>query len=139
MICPVCKTDMIVVEYQNIEIDYCTVCKGAWFDSGELELLLKTCSIEDVEAFMGNITGSPNIESTEQKRKCPICSRKMGKKGIGEKPRLLIDVCGEGHGLWFDGGEIAQLIGWSVGNEKGIEKSENNEVIGFLGEVFNTS
>ena len=136
MICPVCKTDMIVVEYHNIEIDYCTACKGAWFDAGELELMLKSCRIEDVDSFMEGITGSPNIQSTEQKRKCPICSRKMEKRGIGEKSQLLIDVCGEGHGLWFDGGEIAQLISQSLGNEKVREKSENNEVIGFLGEVF---
>jgi Zn-finger nucleic acid-binding protein len=37
MICPACKYDMIVVEYHNIELDYCNNCKGVWFDSGELQ------------------------------------------------------------------------------------------------------
>jgi Zn-finger nucleic acid-binding protein len=40
MICPTCKNPMIVVEYQQIELDYCGSCRGVWFDNGELELLL---------------------------------------------------------------------------------------------------
>ena len=138
MICPVCKTDMIVVEYHNIELDYCTGCKGVWFDSGELELMLKSYQIEDMDSFLENITNSPDIHSTEKQRKCPVCSRKMKKKVIGEQPRLLIDICGEGHGLWFDGGEIAQLISQLVGEPQAIDKS-GNEVISFLGEVFKAS
>ena len=135
MICPVCKTDMVVVEYHNIELDYCTDCKGVWFDSGELELMLKSYQVEGIEQSLEKITHSPDIHSTEKRRKCPICSRKMNKKVIGEQPRLLIDTCGEGHGLWFDGGEIAQLINQLVGEPQAI-KSSGNEVIDFLEEVF---
>jgi len=51
MICPVCKCDMIVVEYHNIELDYCTTCKGVWFDSGELELLLESHGLEEAKLF----------------------------------------------------------------------------------------
>ena len=135
MICPVCKSDMIVVEYHNIELDYCTDCKGVWFDSGELELMLKTYQLEGIEPFLENITNSRDTSSDEKKRKCPICSRKMKKKAIGEQSHLLIDMCEEGHGLWFDGGEIAQLIKQLVGETKTINKS-GNEVISFLKEVF---
>jgi Zn-finger nucleic acid-binding protein len=135
MICPVCKSDMIVVEYHNIELDYCTDCKGVWFDSGELELMLKSYQMEGIEPFLENITNSPDTHSAEKKRKCPICSHKMNKKAIGEQPRLLIDVCGDGHGLWFDGGEIAQLISQLVGEPQAVKKS-GNEVISFLEEVF---
>ncbi len=135
MICPVCKSSMIVIEYHNIELDYCTDCKGVWFDSGELELMLKTYQVEGIEPFLENITNSPDTSSSEKKRKCPICSRRMKKKTIGEQPRLLIDMCGEGHGLWFDGGEIAQLIEQLVGETETMKKS-GNEVISFLEEVF---
>lgn len=137
MICPVCKSGMIVIEYRNIELDYCTDCKGVWFDSGELELMLKTYQVEGIEPFLESITNSPDTPSSEKKRKCPICSRRMRKKTIGERPRLLIDMCGEGHGLWFDGGEIAQLIRQLVGEGEAVKKSDN-EVISFLEEVFNT-
>jgi len=46
MICPACKNDMIVVEHEDIELDYCTNCNGVWFDSGELELLLEAAGLE---------------------------------------------------------------------------------------------
>jgi len=41
MICPVCKKDMFVIEYKRVELDYCHICKGAWFDAGEMECCWK--------------------------------------------------------------------------------------------------
>jgi len=64
MICPVCKYDMIVVEYQNIELDYCNSCKGVWFDSGELELLLKSQGIEETKVFLDGILNSREAVSS---------------------------------------------------------------------------
>ena len=32
---------MIIVEHNDIELDYCTNCSGVWFDIGELEVLLE--------------------------------------------------------------------------------------------------
>ena len=115
MICPVCKCGMIVVEYHNIELDYCTGCKGVWFDSGELD--------------------SPETISSEKKRKCPICGYKMKKTNLGEKPKILIDLCSEEHGLWFDGGEITQLIRHLAG-EHPPKRDAGEQVISFLEEVF---
>ena len=41
MDCPVCKNSaMIVLELDEVEVDYCTECEGIWLDEGELELLL---------------------------------------------------------------------------------------------------
>jgi len=135
MICPVCKCDMIVVEYHNIELDYCTGCKGVWFDSGELELLLESHSLEEAKLVLDSILHSQEAISSEKKRKCPICSHKMKKTTIGEKPQILIDVCSEEHGLWFDGGEVTQLIRHLPGEQ--LPKGDSREqVIGFLEEVF---
>ena len=44
MICPACREEMIVIEYNKIELDVCVQCKGVWFDGGELnEILLGIC------------------------------------------------------------------------------------------------
>jgi len=45
--CPVCHEPMIVVEYQSIELDYCSSCHGTWFDKGELELLLRSMELDE--------------------------------------------------------------------------------------------
>ena len=135
MICPVCKCDMIVVEYHNIELDYCTGCKGVWFDSGELELLLESHGLEEANLFLDNMLGSPEAISPEKRRKCPICGHKMKKTTIGEQPRILIDACTEEHGLWFDGGEVTQLIRHLAG-EHPPKRDSREQVISFLEEVF---
>jgi Zn-finger nucleic acid-binding protein len=135
MICPVCKYAMVVVEYHNIELDYCNNCKGVWFDSGELELLLKSYGLEEPKAFFDGIFSSQEAPSLEKKRKCPICGRKMQKTTIGGQPEILIDVCRDKHGLWFDGGEVAQLMK-SLAGEHPPKHDSRGHVTGFLKEIF---
>ena len=135
MICPVCKHDMLVVEYHNIELDYCSSCKGVWFDSGELELLLKSHSLEETKAFLDGILSSAEAVSSEKKRNCPICGHKMKKTAIGEQPAVLIDMCRDEHGLWFDGGEVTQLMRHLAGTHPPKHDSRE-QVISFLEEVF---
>ncbi len=135
MICPVCRHDMVVIEYHDIELDYCDSCKGVWFDSGELDLLLKSQGLEEPKVFFDDIINSREVASSEKKRNCPICDRKTKKTAIGGQPEILIDVCRDKHGLWFDGGEAIQLIRRLAGER--LPKGDSSEqVIGFLEEVF---
>jgi len=138
MICPVCKYAMVVVEYHNIELDYCTSCKGVWFDSGELELLLKSQGLEETKALFDGILNSQEAVSSEKERKCPICGHKMKKTKTGGQPGILVDVCRDRHGLWFDGGEVAQLIRDLTGKCSPNHDSKG-QVTGFLEEVFGAS
>jgi len=135
MICPVCKYDMIVVEYHNIELDYCNSCKGVWFDSGELELLLESYGLEETKTFFDGILNSQEAVSSEKKRNCPICGHNMKKTVIGEQPSILIDICRDEHGLWFDGGEVTQLIR-HLAEEHPAKHDSKEQVISFLEEVF---
>lgn len=135
MICPTCKSDMIVVEHNRIELDYCTSCQGVWFDSGELELLLESMGLENSKLFLSNILDAAEAKSSEKKRRCPICVRRMKKTTIGQQPEILIDVCRQGDGLWFDGGEVGRLMGQLVG--KPLEKlGPEQQIIAFLRGVF---
>jgi len=98
---------MIVLELAEVEIDYCTDCGGIWLDSGELELLLGDAQ------QAGELLDSFKIDSAcaEQKRKCPICLKKMQKIVVGSSaPPLLIDKCARGDGLWFDKGELKDVL-----------------------------
>jgi Zn-finger nucleic acid-binding protein len=135
MICPVCKSDMIVVEHNNIELDYCNDCHGVWFDSTELELLLKSLNLDSHNLLLDDILKSPEAEPSERKLKCPICRKKIKKTTIGDHPGVLIDVCPQKHGLWFDGGEMAQLLRYLAG-KKPARQDAQQQVISFLGKVF---
>jgi Zn-finger nucleic acid-binding protein len=135
MICPVCKYAMAVVEYHNIELDYCNSCKGVWFDSGELELLLESQGLEETKVFLDGILNSQEAASSEKKRNCPLCGHKMKKTAIGGQPEILIDICRDKHGLWLDGGEVTQLIRRLAG-EHPPKHDSKRQVISFLEEVF---
>ena len=133
MKCPACSNMMIVVEHEHIELDFCPDCAGVWFDAGELELLLETMQLEKSILSLDSILTSPDAKSTEKKRKCPICRKKMKKATVGHDPEVLIDACSRGDGLWFDAGEVGQLITQA----SSVEKSDSQgRVITFLGEVF---
>jgi Zn-finger nucleic acid-binding protein len=135
MICPVCRNDMIVVEHKNIELDYCTHCQGVWFDSGELELLLESSGLESPAPFLESIIGSAEARTTEKKRKCPICHQKMKKVYIDESNRIMVDICGDGHGIWFDGGEVEHLMKSLAAKTPG-KPGPHRDVMDFLGNVF---
>lgn len=135
MICPVCKNDMIDVEYERIELDYCTKCRGVWFDADELELLFEKMGIEKHGLPLDGILKMPEAATTEKGRKCPICDRRMKKTTIGDKDGVLIDTCINGDGLWFDGGEVSQLVK-QIAARPSKEGGSQQQVLTFLGEVF---
>ena len=135
MICPICKSDMIVVEHSRIELDYCTNCSGVWFDSGELELMLETMGLEETGLSLDNILASPKAKTSEKKRRCPICGQKMSKATIGQEPEVLIDVCRQGDGLWFDGGEVGQLL-TQLADKPPQESDSQGLILTFLGDTF---
>lgn len=135
MICPTCKSDMIVIEHEDIELDYCPSCRGVWFDSGELELLLEGFGLPSENFQTGVFADAEEAKAKEKKRKCPVCGDKMKKVFIGEDEQTLIDVCTRGDGLWFDGGEVQYLVKHLGG--KGAEQTKSRQkVFNFLGEVF---
>ncbi len=125
MICPVCKNSMVVLELEQIEIDYCTSCGGIWLDAGELELLLET---EKERARLLNLL----IEDSSAKEKsyrCPICNKKMKKTFVGEERKILIDKCKRNHGLWLDKGELELVIELSSQNR-------DSKIINLLKQMF---
>ena len=135
MICPVCKKNMIVVEYRDVELDYCTGCRGVWFDSDELSLLFKSAGLEDGNLSVGALLSAAECQTLEKTLKCPICARRMRKTALGEAPKVTVDVCRKGDGLWFDGGEIARLAGQRAGAGGG-EAGSQRRILSYLEDLF---
>lgn len=125
MICPKCKSPMIVLELEGVETDYCLDCKGIWLDDGELDALLDDSNQKD--SLLNSI--KPNNSTTEKKIKCPICNSKMEKVNIGKDTPVLLDRCKHQHGFWFDDGEVFEVI--STGS---VDK--NNKIIKILSDMY---
>ncbi|OHB57666.1 MAG: hypothetical protein A2173_04600 [Planctomycetes bacterium RBG_13_44_8b] len=117
---------MITLELANVEIDHCTDCGGIWLDAGELEQLLG----DNIK--VKRLLDSFKVDSTkfEKLRQCPICDRKMQKIIVDSgQPAMLIDKCRIGDGLWFDKGELHNII------EK-AQFDKNNKVLKLLADMF---
>jgi Zn-finger nucleic acid-binding protein len=135
VICPVCRSQMIDVEYSQIELDYCPKCHGVWFDAEELGLLLDRMGLADHGLTLDNVLNLPEAVTAEKGRRCPICRRRMKKTTLGDKGGVLIDACIQGDGLWFDGGEVSQLVK-QLAAKPSSEAGSQQQVLDFIGEVF---
>lgn len=121
MICPHCNEPMIILEYQQTEIDYCFSCHGIWLDQGELELLFrqpeKKLDLSAVSAF------------TKSKRRCPRCRKKMVKGNFPETP-VEVDICRRDGGIWLDQGEILKIA------REHCEEQTFKNICRFFSELF---
>jgi len=126
MKCPVCDELMIVLELEEIEIDYCTECEGIWLDGGELDLLLEEASEKEEVLSSFKVDDS----SSEEKIRCPICLKKMEKVLVGSESKILLDRCINRHGLWFNKGELFQVV------KLGSKIDEENKILTLLKEIF---
>jgi len=123
--CPVCNQPMIILELDQVEVDYCVSCYGVWLDEGELELLLQD-SDEKNKLFKSFIIDKAN---KERPVKCPICSKKMDKTFCGDENKVIIDECPRKHGLWFNKGELQSAV------EMG-SLDKQNKIVKLLKEMF---
>lgn len=105
MQCPRCHTDLIVVEYHDIELDYCPACEGLWFDHGEMELVASQMG----SSIDGVVPRQP-AETNEKNLKCPECQKAMDKRLLGTVDPVVADVCRLCGGLWLDHGELEQVV-----------------------------
>jgi Zn-finger nucleic acid-binding protein len=127
--CPVCREPLIVVEREGIELDHCPWCHGFWFDAGELALLAEKAGRAPDP---GEGVPLEAADTSEAPRPCPRCDRKMDKVALGSAPRVTLDRCGAGDGLWFDHGELGSLMG-----QFSVKPGSHPEaLLRFMGEGF---
>ena len=129
MLCPVCRKPMVIVEFQNIELDTCPDCQGLWFDAQELGQLFDLAGVpERYHDLESQVDRLPHVGP---RRRCPRCRRRLESvRAPSTSGELILDECPRGDGLWFDRGELESLLTALLGdNSRAL-----NNVRGFLGE-----
>ncbi|MBR6164128.1 zf-TFIIB domain-containing protein [bacterium] len=124
MLCPKCSVPLVVVERNDIELDWCPECEGFWFDESEIEILKYKLGINHKVI---NPMELDYVRTDENIYKCPRCNAPMGKV---EVQGIILDKCIKNHGIWFDKSELSELF------NKFSESEEGSGTVGFLGEVF---
>ncbi len=109
MLCPACKdAEMLVLEFELVEIDYCPECNGVWLDSGELELIGRKAG-----TLHGELLSALEKEQGKRAgggRRCPVCRKAMRQVHTRTDPPIVLDRCPRQHGLWFDRGELPAVV-----------------------------
>ena len=114
--CPECGEPLVAFELDGIEIDHCVACLGTWLDAGEIEMITHVAGVEP-----GGLSKAL-FEAEKQRRgerRCPRCRRRLTVIAVGETELIELDRCRKGHGLWFDQGELKNLIARFHDGEEG--------------------
>ncbi len=105
MQCPACVDHPLkpILTKNGVEIDYCEKCEGIWLDKGEIYYFTKRRK-ELAEAFQ---------QASKTTKPSPRMSPKTGQP-MEEvsflRGELILDLCPETEGIWFDQGEIEKLV-----------------------------
>ena len=98
--CPECNDYFNIIYINKVEIDCCKKCESLWFDPKELQMVMKTPD-DIMDKF---------LHAGKSKYECPICRTKLRKRSFLFPERLVVDICPEGHGVYFEKGELEQIL-----------------------------
>ncbi len=137
--CPRCETLMESIDLGldgGFFIERCARCLGLFFDPGELEHVLNVSAqnVHEVDRERLDVMIEEEYADTPRQVKyikCPVCSTLMNRRIFGAKSGVIVDSCRH-HGVWLDGGELAQIVKWAkVGgrilDEERKERDTKNE------------
>ncbi len=106
MRCPKCRADMEQIDYEGTEIDRCTICKGIWFDAGEIEIM----KYEQAAAIIDTGDAKVGKESNKLDRyQCPRCSGAMVRVVDPKQTHIWYETCSSCKGSYLDAGELLDL------------------------------
>jgi len=122
--CPRCEAKLKSREYADLSVEECDRCGGLFLAPQMLERLV---AAHDAPTGLRLALPKREIEreSTVQYIHCPVCGKLMNRQAFGRISGIVIDVC-KAHGMWFDGGELAQVIRFV--EEGGLARAREREM-----------
>ncbi|MAB88448.1 MAG: hypothetical protein CMJ90_03185 [Planctomycetes bacterium] len=115
MQCPQCKQPLVIVECDHVELDVCFDGHGIWFDADELRQLFELAGARERDSGMEARFDHLSAHSGP-KRRCPRCRGRMRHvEAPGASEGVILDECPKGHGLWFDEGELHEVLSAELG------------------------
>ena len=101
--CPKCGDEMHEVDSsERVMLDFCSGCKGIFFDAGEIALYF------ELSADLPDLDLSKAASKTTDFR-CPKCGGPFEELQYSVPDPLVIDRCGSCGGIWLDRGEVPRL------------------------------
>ena len=110
MLCPKCRKDMLILEFERVEVDHCAECGGVWLDSGELALMGRRAGPLHTDLLQALEKEEGEPQPTRPKRRCPVCHKPLlCVRAAGERD-IQVEKCPRNDGLWFEAGTLPAVI-----------------------------
>ena len=100
MQCPKCQSTMHAMDtHEAVELDFCSGCKGIWFDAREASAYFEMA--DDLPQLKAALEGA-----TQTDLACPRCNFALNEVRFHRDFDVMIDFCMQCGGLFFDKGEV---------------------------------
>lgn len=111
MVCPTCKEQLDSSIFYNVEVDYCPICLGIFFDENELRLAKdeKTPELRWLDLDLWKDLSKLKIERKKRIKFCPKCKLPLYQVNYGDS-EIEVDICRLCKGVWLDRGEYKKII-----------------------------
>lgn len=126
--CPRCHSPLQAREYGDLSVEECDKCGGLFLAPTTMDRLV---AARDMPTSLRLA-----LPKREMKREtavryiaCPTCGKSMNRQAFGRISGVIVDVC-KSHGVWFDAGELAEVIRFV--EQGGLERERERE----LAELF---
>ena len=124
MRCPRCRSMLRVVEYDGVQIEVCSDCRGEWLHAEELEKIIEhhdhVFSTRDIAALESvNRPVLPVENQDHDILNCPHCETiEMERFNYADASDLQLHKCPECGGIWADKDQLEKveelLDGWKA-------------------------
>ncbi|MCX7017882.1 MAG: zf-TFIIB domain-containing protein [bacterium] len=131
-VCPRCDESLFILEFKDVQVDFCHKCKGVWLDAGELEQLLIRTGAESHDPVMG-FQAEKGKAPRGRRQLCPRCDKPLHEVIVNghHGGSVMIDQCPRDHGIWFDKQELQELLSlFSPESHAGRTIEFLNEILG---------
>ncbi|HTM45614.1 MAG TPA: zf-TFIIB domain-containing protein, partial [Polyangiaceae bacterium] len=117
VLCPRCAMDLVSRAGEGGA--ECPSCGGVFYDADTLRALL--AEVRDAPDAAPYSRPPLSLNDPVQYLRCPLCPEMMNRHNFGESSGVIVDICNK-DGVWFDDGELAQVIAFCASGE--LTKSE---------------
>jgi Zn-finger nucleic acid-binding protein len=95
--------------FYNVEVDFCPVCLGIWFEQEELRWAKdekdKQLNWLDVDLWRDK----SRFQLSRSRRTCPVCRVLLCEVNYDDS-KIKVDFCKSCNGIWLDRGEFKQIM-----------------------------
>jgi Zn-finger nucleic acid-binding protein len=131
-VCPSCHKALTLRPFATCRLYACDLCNGLWLTPDVFKEMLELPE-DQVRPFLEIRHDAPGLSPLT--RTCPGCDSPMDRAQFHYSSGIWIDTCPNNHGVWLDGGELAETRNFSRQQRGEITAQERKIAFSALGDA----